>query len=293
MSIYVSNSMIEDKDTNFVYLSKWLLAEHPQFCRSLTSLMTDLGIQWDWLKYTNDYWARDYMPIQLEKEDFLKYRYNPDYLQLSPDDRKTITPCRRACKAASISYRETSLVIDGGNMVLCGEYVVMTDKIFEENRYSKGDPVFVAFLENELGHKVIFIPWTRHGEISDPNIDRYGHSDGFIKYCGGNRILLSNHGEEYPEEAARIREELERYGFEVTEMRFDVSKQNRDYNWAYINFLQVGSNIIMPVFGIEEDIQARKYIQEAFPYCRISSIRMRRVVDQGGALHCVTWNITK
>jgi len=285
--------MIEDKDTNFVYLSKWLLAEHPQFCRTLTAVMTDFGIQWDWLKYTNDYWARDYMPIQLGAGEFLKYRYNPDYLQLTQEDRESITQCRRACKAASVTYRETPLVIDGGNVVLCGDYVVLTDKVFEENRYTKGDPEFVAILERELGHKVILIPWTRHGALSDPNIDRYGHADGFIKYCGGNRILMSNHGEEYPEEAASIREELERYGFEVTEMRFDVSNPNRDYNWAYINFLQVGSNIFMPVFGIEEDRQARKYIKEAFPYCHISCIRMRRVVDHGGALHCVSWNILK
>ena len=71
-------------------------------------------------------------------------------------------------------------------------------------------------LESEIGHPVIIIPWTPHED------DVYGHSDGFIKWCGDNRILMGNHGDCYPEEAASIRRILESYGFEVTEMRFKV-----------------------------------------------------------------------
>ena len=62
--------------------------------------------------------------------------------------------------------------------------IVMTDKVFSENRKKKDDADFKALLESELGHPVIIIPWTPHGD------DVYGHSDGFIKWCGDNQILM-------------------------------------------------------------------------------------------------------
>lgn len=30
---------------------------------------------------TKDYWVRDFMPIQIDKDVFVKFIYNPDYLQ--------------------------------------------------------------------------------------------------------------------------------------------------------------------------------------------------------------------
>ena len=142
-------------------------------------------------------------------------------------------------------------------------------------------------MESELGHPVIIIPWTPHED------DVYGHSDGFIKWCGDNRILMGNHGDCYPEESASICRILESYGFEVTEMRFKgkVDKPCYDLNWAYINFLQVGKNIIMPIFDIPEDEIAQQYIQTAFPDCNIRQIEMKEIAKEGGALHCLSWNV--
>lgn len=155
-------------------------------------------------------------------------------------------------------------------------------------RREKGDEEFKALLDSELGHPVIIIPWTSHAD------DVYGHADGFIKWCGDNRILMGNHGDCYPEEATSIRRILECYGFVVTEMRFNDKVATPDYNlnWAYINFLQVGKNIIMPKFNIEEDAIAQQYIQSAFPNCsNIEQIEMAEIAKKGGALHCLTWNV--
>ena len=104
---------------------------------------------------------------------------------------------------------------------------------------------------------------------------------------------MSNHRDFHPKEAEEMRRRLEDAGFDVTEMLFDVPKPDRNYNWAYINYLRVGKKIIVPTFGIPEDEQALKYIKEANPLCTIRSIRMRDIVSYGGALHCITWNIRK
>ena len=202
-------------------------------------------------------------------------------------DIETITDATKVLHGMGISCRSTNLIIDGGNMVPCGPYIVMTDKVYLENRKNKDDADFKALLESELGHPVIIIPWTSHED------DVYGHSDGFIKWCGDNRILMGNHGDCYPHEADSIRRILESYGFEVTEMRFKdkVDTPCCDFNWAYINFLQVGKNIIMPIFDIPEDAIAQQYIQTAFPDCCIRQIEMAKIAKEGGALHCISWNV--
>lgn len=281
--------LLHDEETNVVYLSPCLNIKKyglPEFYQKLVSKLKAMGIEPRELKCTRDYWARDYMPIQLGKDEFLKYHYCPDYL-INKKDIDSITDVSKVLRGMGIRCRSTNLIIDGGNMVPCGQYIVMTDKVFTENRRKKGDAEFEALLESELGHPVIIIPWTPHED------DVYGHADGFVKWCGGNRILMGNHGDCEPEEAAEIRRRLESRGFEVTEMRFKgkVAKPDYDLNWAYINFLQVGRNILMPAFGIEEDEVARQYIQDAFLGCRIESIEMPEIAEKGGALHCISWNV--
>ena len=285
----MNSKLFHDEETNVVYLSPWLKDEkegHPEFYQRLKDVLNGMGIESKELKCTNDYWARDYMPIQLGKNDFLKYHYYPDYL-INKDDIDSITDVSKVISGMGIHYRSTNLIIDGGNMVPCGSYIVMTDKVFSENRRKNDDWEFKALLDSELGHPVIIIPWTPHED------DVYGHSDGFIKWCGDNRILMGNHGDCYPEEAASIRRILESYGFEVTEIRFKakVDTPCYEFNWAYINFLQVGKNIIMPKFNIEEDAIAQQYIQEAFQYCNIRQIEMAEIAKKGGALHCLSWNV--
>ena len=287
----MKDKLLHDENTNVVYFSPWLRYKygkdnHSKFYQQLIKLLKDIGIEVRELPNTNDYWVRDYMPIQLSKDDFLNYHYYPDYL-VNKDYIKTITDTTKVLRGIGISCRSTSLIIDGGNMVACGSYIVMTDKVFSENRKKKNDDDFKALLESELGHPIIIIPWEPDAD------DVFGHSDGFIKWCGDNRILMGNYGDRHPEKAATIRRILESSGFIVTEMRFQgkVASPCYDLNWAYINFLQVGKNIIMPAFNIEEDAIAKKYIQDAFPDCKIYQIEMAEIAKEGGALHCITWNV--
>ena len=56
---------------------------------------------------------------------------------------------------------------------------------------------------------------------------------------------MSNHRETDKDEAIAIRNKLEENGYEVTEMLFDVENPQPEWNWAYINFLQIGNNIIL------------------------------------------------
>ena len=289
---YLTPVNFNDAWTNFVYISDKLKEFYPDFFHRLTKLFAEMDIEWGEVNDTKDIWIRDYMPIQLSGEHFLVYKYDPDYLKDSgikylTDSHTIFRGVIHDCK-----IRETGIKLDGGNVVSCGEYRILTDKIFIENGKELYDPEFCRYIEHILVSKVIYLPW--HREFPEkPNSDVYGHADGFVHWTGGNKVLMSNHRDFHPKEAEEMRQRLEDAGFDVTEMLFDVPKPDRNYNWAYINYLRVGKKIIVPTFGIPEDEQALKYIKEANPLCTIRSIRMRDIVSYGGALHCITWNIRK
>ena len=175
---------------------------------------------------------------------------------------------------------------------MCGDHVVLTDKVFRENGQFLYDSDFCNYLKAVLSPNLILLPW-RCLYPHDPYADVYGHADGFVQWTGGNKVLMSNHRESQPEEADEIRSRLEDAGFEVTEILFDVPNPSKDFNWAYINYLRVGNKIIVPTFGIPEDKQALKYIRAANPECIVRGFRMRDIARNGGAIHCITWNIKK
>lgn len=83
-----------------------------------------MGIKWGLLSHTRDIWVRDYMPLQLSENDFLLYQYQPDYLA-QENYREYISNPKQICDELDITYSETSLIIDGGNISACGEFLVI------------------------------------------------------------------------------------------------------------------------------------------------------------------------
>ena len=97
------------------------------------------------VKNTSDIWMRDYMPIQIDENTFVTYQYSPDYLW-SPERRKYITsrfstPAKIMANKEKepllpfyrpgVELRECRLILDGGNVVVCG------DKIIPSNRKNR------------------------------------------------------------------------------------------------------------------------------------------------------------
>ena len=226
-----SRTIINDACTNFVYISDKLKEFYPGTYGRLTRLFDEMDIEWDVIKGTKDIWIRDYMPIQISDEHFLVYKYDPDYLKETGTkfltDSKTIfktvlhhSPCK-----------DIRIKLDGGNFVVCGDHVVLTDKVFRENGQFLYDSDFCNYLKAVLSPNLILLPW-RCLYPQDPYADIYGHADGFVQWTGEHKVLMSNHRESQPEEADEIRSRLEDAGFEVTEMLFDVPNPSKDFNWA-------------------------------------------------------------
>ena len=275
-------AIMVDALTDTVFFSGLLPKKCPVLYQSLDAILTDNGIDHRLLTNTKDIWCRDYMPIQMGEKRFVFYKYNPDYLQTKYYQR-TITDvngignieCLRQGDAVDLD-----LVVDGGNVVRCGDKVVMTEKVLFENK-DKPRKEVQRLLEEAFQCNVVFLPWDR--------LEIMGHSDGIVHYIGDNRVLMTNYADFDADMARKFTGVLGKH-FEVIPMCYNTKRKHR-HSWAYINFLQIGNLVFVPQLGIPEDEQALQQVSEAMPRCKVIGVPALEAVRNGGALNCISWNV--
>ena len=280
--IHYGNHMV-DSLTDTVFFSDLLPERCPTLYQSLDKILKENDINYRLLSHTKDIWCRDYMPIQTSEKRFVFYKYNPDYLQTKYYQR-TITDVSRIgnidCLRQDGKVFDLDLVIDGGNVVRCGDKIVMTEKVFFENKDKSRNEV-QRLLEEAFECDIIFLPWDRK-EI-------FGHSDGIVHYVGDNRVLMTNYADFDAAKSNKILNLLEKH-VEVIPLRYNV-KRKHERSWAYINFLQIGNLVLVPQLGIPEDEQALLQIRDAMPRCKVMGVPALEAVRKGGALNCISWNV--
>ena len=250
--------MITDNLTNIVFFSDLLPKLCPGLYKSLHKILSVNSIEHRLLSNTKDIWCRDYMPIQADSKHFVFYKYNPDYLQ-KPYYKRTITDVNLIVNIDSLrqeKWTNLNLVMDGGNVVKCGDKIIMTEKVFAENKDKKRYDV-IRLLEDTFQCDFVFLPWDRE-EI-------FGHSDGIV------HNVLKKH-------------------VEVIPLTYSV-KRKHQRSWAYINYLQIGKLVIVPQLGIPEDEQALRQIKEVLPQYEVVGVPALEAVRKGGALNCISWNV--
>ena len=301
--------MITDNLTNTVCFSALLPASCPNLYRNISAELKKRGIPFNFLWETKDIWCRDYMPIQMEPDRLVSYRYTPNYLQdkkyvrLQTDPEKVLhsksNELFRILPASKleedvvfdgfrpikimrpvVDYTKVDVVIDGGNIVKCGDCIVMTEKVFEENKDKSRDEV-ERILHDAFRCDILFLPWDRN--------EYFGHSDGVVHYAGKGKILLTNYDDISTYFYRRFRKALETR-FEVIPLKYNV-KRKHARSWAYINFLQIGKLVLVPQLGVAEDEQAMEQIGKALSDCEVIGIPALEAVRRGGALNCISWNV--
>ena len=278
--------MITDNLTNTVYFSDLLPKKCPILSQDITEVLEANGVPYSYLSETKDIWCRDFMPIQIAEDRFVSYKYTPNYLQDKTGLRLQTNP-EAVLQASQNNLTHVlqdvvtiDLVLDGGNVVKCGNTIVMTEKVFAENRDKSINEVD-RILKDAFQCDMVYLPWDRK--------ETFGHSDGIVHYAGDDRILLTNYDDISPYYYNRFRKALEKH-FDVIPLKYEAKRQHAR-SWAYINFLQVEKLILVPQLGLEEDEQALEQIGNALPDCEVVGIPSLEAVRRGGALNCISWNI--
>ena len=271
--------MITNFETNKVYFAQGLSS--PVFenaADSLVSAFHDSHVNWAKIPSTHSpqhIWVRDYMPVQVSRNRFIQFRYEPDYLMESPEYKPDV---HGFLNQLGIDVTCSTINLDGGNIISCGDKVIMTDKIFQENpQYSHSR--LIEELTELLDAEPVLIPWDIYEE--------YGHADGMVRYVGEGRVLLNNYCDFDKALRKKLLAALSPY-FNVTELHYGTFT---DMSWAYLNFLHVGHQIFIPMTDDKLGEIAFRQIAESCPNCHCHPVQnCKSIVSEGGALNCSTWN---
>jgi agmatine deiminase len=275
--------IITDSETNFLYLSEQLTSRS-HFYESLKAVLIKNEIKFDLLPQTNDIWTVDYMPIQTSLNRFIGFKYEPDYLQ-NDEFILTQTDTKAVCKTIGLNTINSTIRIDGGNVIKGKDWVILTDKIFKENLDLERDEL-IKELEKLFEVRVIIIP-------QEPN-DFTGHADGIVRYYDKDTVLVNSYKPTDKKDFQRkLINELKNQGLRAIHIPYNPY-DNVDYDMAdglYINYLQMENFILLPTFDKREDEKAYRQFQQLFPGQFIETIDSRDVSRDGGVLNCITWNI--
>jgi agmatine deiminase len=275
--------MITDNQTNFLFLSE-KLREKTQFLLELLFILDRQKIKHEFLPFTNDIWAVDYMPIQQDLNKFIQFRYEPDYLQ-NKRFLSTQTDPKPVCRAIGLNALESGIKVDGGNVIRGKDWVILTEKIFTENpARSRSD--LIEELEQLFQVKIIIIP-------REPG-DFTGHADGIVRYYDYETVIVNSYRKN---DSPRFQKKLSKCLFEQGIRTIEIPYNPYDNalqdmaDGLYINFLQMEDFILLPTFNIKEDETAYLLFEQLFPGQQINTIDSRVISKDSGVLNCITWNI--
>lgn len=272
--------MITNFETNKVLLAKGMtLHAYVNATKHLLEIMHNKEIEWVFLPFTSSpyhIWARDYMPVQVNKDKFVRFIYNPDYLKDNPEYKPNTSGI---LSELGVRVTDSDIIIDGGNVISCGEKVIMTDKIYRENPHYDHN-LLIDRLSQLLEAEIILMP--------EDYYDEYGHADGMVRYMGDGCVLLNNYCDFDKALRKKLISALKPH-FNISELHYDTYT---DKSWAYIKFLQIGQHLFVPMLEDKLAEIAFKQIAEAFPKCECFPVwDCDNIVREGGALNCCTWNI--
>ena len=187
----------------------------------------------------------------------------------------------------------------------------MVDKVFKENMHLRKD-ILINRLEKFFDNEIIFLPWDK--------AEKYGHADGIVREISNGKVLMTNY-HQYDRKYADMFMKILVQHFDVEVLEYNVAKPCK-YNWCYINFLRIGNKVFLPQLtwedysgpkcaacppegikcmgnkkwfhsDIEEDEQASEQFKRIFPNCEIIPVSCPQIVEEGGALNCISWNIMR
>ncbi|SIQ99463.1 agmatine deiminase family protein [Pontibacter lucknowensis] len=283
--------MINDRDTNFVYFSS-LIKERPalkSFWLYLEKQLHRAGIDYGFIENTNDIWCRDYMPVQISPKAFVQFKYYPSYCN-TVKYRPSITDTAQVQLSNPLpgTTVQHPLLLDGGNVVRSGNTVVMTDRVFKENKTIAKEDVIAQLKQALQVEKLYLIP-------SQP-YDFTGHSDGMVRFVDDHTLLVADYRGELDYWKTRYRNALQKTGLRLIEFpAAPVKEKNKNGDYpatrCYINFAWIGDVILFPQFDMPEDEEALKEAKRIFNGCQVIPVPSAVLAEDGGVLNCATWNV--
>lgn len=231
-------------------------------------------------------WVRDYFPIQVD-DKFVQFKFCDDYMS-NELERYTSINYQSLFDRLFKPLVHVDLYLDGGNVVMNETTVIITDKVFKDNRYVSRDQIISMLTEAFNGRQIIFIGYDKY--------DITGHADGLVAFLDNDTLLMCDYSEVDKDLHKKNMKALEQFDPVMIPTVCDEDEVpykgwfSADNN--YINFIGTKNCIILPTFGnleLEENIieLIRRHDSLDRP---IYTVPISTLSRHGGGLHCITYD---
>lgn len=278
---------IPTSEDQIVYMSELLMDRYTETCKNLIDILEKHNVKYAFLKGTKDIWCRDYMPVQTRSGKLIQFKYDPSYLKGKKKWEESRSDVSKVCAENGFQPQISEINLDGGNVLICDNRAIITDRIFSENPEKNRDELKKELSELLECDDIIIIP------AYAKSYDMTGHADGMVRFVNNNTILGNRRDEESDTWKKNMQRVIDKYGLTYIEVPFITDITDKEHPdsaiGVYVNYLEVNNLIVIPVFGREEDNEAKDIIQKAFPDRIIETIDYNDVALEGGLLNCTTW----
>jgi agmatine deiminase len=195
------------------------------------------------------------------------------------------------CRVNGIKPVFSTINLDGGNVLLCSDRAIISDRVYSENPEYTDKTALIADIKELLAvNEIIVIP-SLHSES-----DMTGHADGMVRFVNRDTILGNNREQDFKYWREGIHKVIAEHNLKYIDIPFFEPKdKNHPDNAAgiYVNYLEIKNLIILPIFGVPKDKEVINLFKEIFPDRHIETINYTDVALEGGLLNCTTWTINK
>lgn len=259
---------------------------------------------------TNDTWARDHAFITVvgtHGPELIDFRFNGWGGKFEARLDNTINRRLMAEGVLKGHYEDCNdFELEGGAIESDGQGTILTTEecLLNTNRRCEGDKIPMVdrkqvelLLCERLGAERVL--WLKNGYLAGDDTD--SHIDTLARLCPNNTIVYVQCNNPDDEHYTALRDmEKELQAFRTVEDKpysllplpmadpcFDEDGERLPATYA--NFLIMNKAILLPTYNQpENDAQAIKILQKAFPQHEIVGIDCRTLIRQHGSLHCVT-----
>jgi agmatine deiminase len=197
------------------------------------------------------------------------------------------------------SIKTFDLVMEGGSLESDGKRAILTTSacLLSKNRneHLSKQQIELHLKENFGADRIL---WLNHGYLAGDDTD--SHIDTLARFCDEKTIAYvgcENPEDEHFEALHQMKNELQQFrDFEgnlyklvevpLPDACFDAGGNRLPA--TYVNFTIINGAVLVPVYGVSQDKEALKILQNCFQQKKIIGVNCRVLIEQHGSLHCVT-----
>ncbi|MBL0707914.1 MAG: agmatine deiminase family protein [Sulfurimonas sp.] len=192
--------------------------------------------------------------------------------------------------------QDVEFILEGGAVESNGDGLILTTSSCMLKRNPNLDKKEISKkLKYEFGASEVL--YLDHGYLKGDDTD--SHIDTLARFIDAKTIIYlrcDDKNDEHFVELNKMQEELQRFATRLDltlislPMADAVCFKEERLPATYLNFLFINEAILVPVYGVKQDIEALKIFKKTFKHKTIIPINCSTLIKQHGSLHCVTMN---